>query len=215
MNIHAIPCGPIATNSYVAYHSRQALLIDPAEFRPIQSYLEQKQLAPFAILLTHGHFDHILALTDFRTHYPDLPIYIHPEDECLLFDSQANGSSAFVVPYSLSASDRVCLYDKSMQTPLGEVEIICVPGHTPGSVALKLDKHIFTGDFIFKESIGRTDFSRGSPRDMQDSLKQFVQRFQDEAQSILLYPGHGEGTILAHELQFNPFLDRITKHMGQ
>jgi hydroxyacylglutathione hydrolase len=215
MKIKMIACGPISTNSYVLCHGSEAVLIDPAEFRPIHQFVQEQGLVPQAILLTHGHFDHMLALPELRKAYPSLPIYIHPEDKALLYDASQNGSMMFASACALSAEEGVEDYPASLAFSFGEIKIASYPGHTPGSILLELDKDLFTGDFIFKESIGRTDFSRGSPKDMQESLKRFVERYYAQADSIHLYPGHGDSTTLAHELQFNPFLDRITRHMGQ
>lgn len=214
MKIKTIPCGPISTNSYVIHQDSEAVLIDPAEFKPIHQFLQDQQLLPKAILLTHGHFDHMLALPELRKAYPELPIYIHPEDKALLYDASQNGSVMFASACVLSSEEKVDDYPASLSFSFAEIKIACYPGHTPGSVLLELGDDLFTGDFIFQESIGRTDFSRGSPKDMQESLRRFCTTYHD-CKQIRLYPGHGEHTTLAHELQFNPFLDRITKHKGQ
>lgn len=214
MKIKTIPCGPISTNSYVVHHDSEAVLIDPAEFKPIHQFMLEQQLIPKAILLTHGHFDHMLALPLLRQAYPDIAIYIHPEDNALLYDASQNGSVMFASACALNSEEKVENYPASLSFSFGEIKIDSYPGHTPGSILLELGEDIFTGDFIFKESIGRTDFSRGSPKDMQESLQRFCAKYQ-YCQDIRLYPGHGESTTLMHELQFNPFLDRITKHMGQ
>ncbi len=215
MKIISIPCGPISTNSYIVHDSNQALLIDPAEFQPIWAMLQKEHLEISSILLTHGHFDHMLAVPELRRALPKIPVYIHAEDTALLYDGNLNGSATFARYCALSENENTLPLGEDLTTPLGNIKIIHTPGHTPGSVIFKMEEHIFTGDFIFQESIGRTDFSRGSPKDMQISLRRFVEKFQDHASTISLYPGHGNMTTLEHELQFNPFLDRITKHMGQ
>ena len=93
--------------------------------------------------------------------------------------------------------------------------MISVPGHSPGSVVLEFENYLFTGDFIFKESIGRTDLLSGSPKDMHESLIRFVDLYIDRVEDFKIYPGHRETSTLAYELKNNPFLDRITKFKGQ
>jgi len=215
MKTITLPCGPLSTNTYIVYDQQKAVVIDPADFNIVWKSLTDKKLELTGILLTHGHFDHILALPELRKQIPDVPIYIHPGDECLLYDAHANGSIAFIGACQLPETEKVNHYETLLSTAIGEITVVSVPGHSPGSVILECGNILFTGDFIFKGSIGRTDLASGSPKDMHESLIRFVDLYRDRANDFRIYPGHRETSTLAHELKTNPFLDRIIRFKGQ
>jgi hydroxyacylglutathione hydrolase len=217
MFVYRVPCGPIQTNSYLLEKTPENLawVIDPAEGTPLIKMIQQHKLTLKGILLTHGHFDHILGIKGMLLSFPDCPIYIHPADQPCLFDAALNGSVNYFTPYSLTTSAKTNPYPKELALG-GEVfEIVETPGHTPGSVTIQNDEMMFTGDFLFKETIGRTDFQRSSPQDMQSSLRSMVVRMRDKKNDTTIYPGHYETTTWQDELQSNPFLARIAKNRGQ
>jgi hydroxyacylglutathione hydrolase len=217
MFIYRIPCGPIQTNSYLLEKTPENLcwVIDPAEGEPIISLMQQHQLTLSGILLTHGHFDHILGIKDLLDFQPNCPIYINPFDKDCLFNAEMNGSTNFFNAFSLDLSTTILPYSQELNLG-GEIyQIIETPGHTPGSITLMNKDSLFTGDFLFKETIGRTDFQRSSPRDMQESLRKMILLLKNQKEEITVYPGHYETTTWLSELQSNPFLVRIAKNVGQ
>jgi len=217
MFIYRIPCGPIHTNSYLMEKTPENLawVVDPAEGGPILKMLQHHGLILSGILLTHGHFDHILGVNELLHRFPDCTLYIHPADQPCLFDATMNGSNNFFTPYTLSSAIQTEAYPQELILG-GEVfEIIETPGHTPGSVTIQNEEMMFTGDFLFKDTIGRTDFQRSSPLDMQTSLKKMIFRMKNKTTDTIIYPGHYEESAWLSELQSNPFLARIAKNMGQ
>lgn len=216
MEVLRIPCGPIMTNSYlISTDAERCFILDPAEGATIMQHLQSLKLEPIAILLTHGHWDHITGIITITEQYPTLPIFIHPEDQPFLFDSTLNGSVNFYAPYQLDHSIQTKHWNE-FSTLAGESwRVIETPGHTNGSITLHIQNHLFTGDFLFQETIGRTDFQFGSAKVMHQTLKQFIANFKDSNENYIIHPGHGEETDLFHELQNNPFLVRMTKQMGQ
>ena len=217
MFVYRIPCGPIQTNSYLLEKTPENLcwVIDPGEGDPIIKMIQHHHLSLAGILLTHGHFDHILGINDLLKFQPTCPIYIHPEDKECLFNAEMNGSVNFFEAFSLEPSTKVLPYPQELNLG-GEIfQIIETPGHTPGSVTIMNQDSLFTGDFLFKETIGRTDFQRSSPRDMQESLRKMVIMLKNTKNELTIYPGHYETSTWQDELHSNPFLVRIAKNVGQ
>lgn len=217
MFVYRIPCGPIQTNSYLLEKTPENLgwLIDPAEGPPLIQIIQQHRLTLSGTLLTHGHFDHILGIKDLLVYKPGCPIYIHPKDQECLYKADINGSVSFYEPYSLPSSVTVMPYPQELNLG-GEIyKVLETPGHTPGSVTILNEDSLFTGDFLFKDTIGRTDFQRSSPRDMQESLRKMVVMLKNTKNDLTIYPGHYETSTWQDELQSNPFLVRIAKNVGQ
>lgn len=217
MFVYRIACGPIQTNSYLLEKTPENLawVIDPAEGAPIIKMLEHHQLILSGILLTHGHFDHILGISDLLSRFPACPLYIHPADQPCLYDATMNGSANFFTPYQLPPSVKATPYPSVLTLGGEDFSIMETPGHTPGSVTIQNKEMMFTGDFLFKETIGRTDFQRSSPKEMQESLRNLITQMKNKGTNPTIYPGHYEETSWLEELQSNPFLARIAKNMGQ
>lgn len=170
------------------------LLVDPGDdFHLIEQYLKNLKLE--FILLTHGHFDHILALSEFAASNPNLKIYVNKQDEYLLenIDQQARLFGRKVAKIKTSFS-----YIKDADTisfSNEKIEVIETPGHTPGSVCYLLNNALFSGDTLFYGSIGRTDFPGGDDDKMQKSLIKLAKLDN----GIAVYPGHGPTTTIAQE----------------
>ncbi len=182
-------------NTYVLYDESECVVIDSGKNNnDVVDFINENHLKLKAILLTHGHFDHIQGLPALLKAF-DVPVYIHKDDECMLSDSYLNGSNRF------SRTD--IYYDGDVKTFTdGEVfhllkspiEVIATPFHTKGSVCfyLKDNKMLFTGDSLFSEGIGRTDFPNAIPELEHHSLYKLTKLDKD----ITIYPGHGDSCSL-------------------
>lgn len=192
--VHTFPLGDYQSNTYFVHEegSRQCLIID-AGYEPdtIVDKLNEQHLEPQAILLTHGHFDHVGAVRELVTEL-DCPVYLCPEDLKL---------PPMMTAGPLYYTDA---YDEGSVLHLAglTVEVLRTPGHTPGSVCLKIQDALFTGDTLFAGSCGRTDFPGSSPADMQTSLRRLAQLEGD----YRVFPGHCGSSTLEQERQKNPYL---------
>lgn len=198
MIIETFTVGMLSTNCYVVYseQSKEAIVIDPGldapfETQQIFNYIAKEKLKVKLILNTHGHQDHISGDAVFQEKY-NVPIYIHKHDASSLEALEQNN---FPEPVLLEDGILIKIGDEP-------VTVMLTPGHTPGSICLVGEKLVFTGDTLFAEGIGRTDFPGGSIRDMRLSLQKLV-RLPDY---FLIYPGHGPTSIISEEKRNNPFL---------
>jgi hydroxyacylglutathione hydrolase len=201
MILRTIVAGPMEANCYVlgCESSKQAIIIDPGgDYQKIIACLEEEGLQPKIIVNTHGHIDHIGANDKFN-----LPIYIHKLDAAYLTDSAKNLSALFGPPYVSPPASRL-LKDRD-KIELGEIslEVIHTPGHTPGGICLKTDNIVFTGDSLFCEGIGRTDFPAASEEQLIKSIKEKIFTLDD---SVTIYPGHGPCSTIGREKKENSFL---------
>ena len=197
MRIEHFVLGPIGTNTYLLTEGKDALLIDPAsKAEKLIGILGDYNL--IGILLTHGHFDHIKAVDGLYEHY-HCPVYLHHDDEYLARDKYA-GESFGIVSYITCDT----IHPKQGKTKIGpfEFEVIYTPGHTRGSLIYVFADSIFTGDTLFKGSVGRTDLDGGDQRQLKDSLRTFKQFDKD----YNIYPGHEDFSTLSYELANNPYL---------
>ncbi len=190
MNITTLPLGYLGTNCYILEGYGGVLVIDPgAEPERVLDCLGNRKLE--AILLTHGHFDHVggvkelVAETGCRVFLCD--------EELSLPRAMTSGELYYTDTYA--EGDSLTLAGLSFT-------VLHTPGHTPGSVCLCFDDAMFSGDTLFAGSIGRTDFPGSDPAKMVKSLI----RLTDLRRNYTVYPGHGESTTLDEEKRYNPFL---------
>ncbi|MCS7180426.1 MAG: MBL fold metallo-hydrolase [bacterium] len=191
MILQKIIVGNFYTNCYILGCEKTKIcgIIDPGdEGEKITKFIEKEKLNPFMIINTHGHFDHIGA-----NHLFNLPVYIHKNDFEFLKNPEKNLSSLFDIPYV--CKNKVFIVEEKDVIKIGEInlEVIHTPGHTPGSICLKFDNILFTGDTIFADGIGRTDFPEGNEGKLIKSIKEKILLLPDE---VIIYPGHGESTKL-------------------
>lgn len=201
MTIKTFVTGELYNNCYVVFEkaTRKGFIVDaPAPFGVISDFIRKEKLDILLVALTHAHFDHISGLNEIN-----LPFYVHPKDEPLLSNANINGSllisSAVIVkkaPHFLSENETL---------NIGPYNIKCIhtPGHTPGSVSLLLGNRLFSGDTIFKDSIGRTDIPLASYEAIIKSIKEKILTLPEDT---IILPGHGPSTTVGKELQNNPFL---------
>ncbi|NCD32511.1 MAG: MBL fold metallo-hydrolase [Spartobacteria bacterium] len=197
--------GPFEENCYLISHkaSRTMLIIDPgADAEDIMDAVAEKKATVTGYLLTHGHADHIGALHSCWQKHP-APIYLHPEDQAWAFTAQ-NAIPPFY-PAPLKAA-YTFLTPKDNQLEIGHFtfSLMHTPGHTPGGVIFLFDEGqtAFTGDTLFRGSVGRTDLPGGSSRTLTTSLKKLVAL----SSSTTIYPGHGPESTIGLEKQTNFFM---------
>jgi hydroxyacylglutathione hydrolase len=202
LKIKRFELGFFRVNCYILSLEKANIIIDPgADFITIREYLESEKIKPDFILNTHGHYDHIGVVSDIVSYY-SIPFYIHEFEEPIITDPDKNISSFFGEnELSLKTYNLIKNNDYSYFTGLG-IGIINAPGHTPGSIMISVDDCIFTGDLLFKGSIGRTDLPGGSIRQIKGSLAGL--RKMDK--KLLIYPGHGPASSLKYELENNYYL---------
>ena len=202
MDIDRIVVGPLSANCYVVKLEKLVLVIDPgAETEKITRFLDSKSLKPDLIINTHGHFDHIEAVPGLQEKY-GIDFYIDSGDEEIITDPVKNGSSIFGQNnLSLETYNLIDDAVKKRFAGIG-IEIINTPGHSPGCIVIMIGKNLFTGDLLFKESIGRTDLAGGSMDDMKKSLL----KVKEIKGFFKIYPGHGPETDLEYEKENNYYL---------
>jgi len=202
MDIDKIVVGPLSANCYIIKLEKKVLIIDPgAEAEKIISFLDLKNLKPDLIINTHGHFDHIEAVPRLQEKY-GIDFYMDPGDEEIITDPVKNGSSIFGQnKLSLETYNLIDDLAKKLFADNG-IGIINTPGHSPGCIVIKIDDSLFTGDLLFKGSIGRTDLAGGSMHDMKSSLLK-IRKMKDP---LKIYPGHGPETDLEYEKNNNYYL---------
>ena len=198
MKVKLLRVGPIGTNCYILEDDQTnlAAVIDPGdEPELIQEALEKEGVEVRYLLPTHGHYDHTTAVPALHRVYPQADIYIHQAD--------ANGAGSTLFPLAGEVDD-LKLYDEGDVIRLGdhEIQVLHTPGHSPGSVTLKVEDVLFTGDTLFAGSCGRTDLRGGSYEQIMQSLKRLGELKGD----FHVCPGHEATSTLERERRSNPFL---------
>lgn len=206
MVIKTFIAGMMQTNCYIVSNeeTKECFLVDPAVCTPdMVSYIKENGLKLQAILLTHGHFDHILGITEFLREF-EVPVYAYEAEKELLEDAEKNLSSAYGMFYIFK--DAEYLKDGQVLEIAGmKIKVIYTPGHTIGGCCYYLEdeKVLFSGDTLFYTSIGRTDFETGSYNKLVNSVRLKLFRLPEE---VKVYPGHMSETTIGYEKKYNPFL---------
>ncbi len=204
MKYETIIVGPFETNCYLVYSKNLACaVIDPgADPQKIIAEIERKRLRPVVLINTHGHVDHVGANKDIKEKY-EVPFYIHADDD-LMLQYAHKSELATILRASASPPPDDFLKDGQVLNigPI-QLEVIHTPGHSPGSVSLKRDKVLFSGDTLFCGGVGRTDLPGGSWDALERSVKEKIFRLADET---LVLPGHGPLTTVAQEKKTNPYI---------
>ena len=200
MKIRNLFPGSWGSNCYLIEDNGEALIVDPsASASAILRALREDGCAPVGILLTHGHFDHIMSVDTLRAAEPDLKVYIHEADAPMLTDPDKNGFAFFFGQDRAWKLADILLVDGD-EIPVGQsvFTVVHTPGHSPGSSCFLCaeEKVMFTGDTLFSDNIGRCDLWGGSYATSRQSLKSL--RAYDG--TITIYPGHGDDSKLARAL---------------
>lgn len=204
MQVKALQVGPIGTNCYLLEDEKAhvAAVIDPGdEAGRILQVIKDDGVDVKYILLTHGHYDHTTAVPELHQALPQAEIYIHKAD--------ANGAGSRLFPLAGQIPD-LKFYDEGDALTLGEltIQVLHTPGHSKGSVTLKVGDVLFCGDTLFAGSCGRTDLAGGSYEEIMASLKKLGQLPGD----YHVCPGHDVTSTLERERRSNPFLREAMSH---
>lgn len=204
-----VPLGPLQTNCYLIYNdSKSCLIVDPGDNpKKLSSVIEQLELKPAAILLTHAHFDHIGAVDSIRDKYA-LKVYMHEKEKEWLTDPALNGSKHFMLSNMITAREADHFFPGEGDVTIGEFNfsVFETPGHSPGSVSFYFPEHHFVaaGDALFQGSIGRTDLPGGNHNQLIRSIHEQLMVLPEETEVL---PGHGATTTIGYEMDSNPFLN--------
>lgn len=213
MKIACLPFNPIQENTYVLWDdTKECVIIDagnssPREDAALDDFIARHELKPVLAANTHGHFDHTLGVEHLKQRY-GIPFALSAKDRFLV-DNAATSGSIFGIRIGAMPSTDI---DLEQQTEIrfgnSSLQILRTPGHTPGHVAFyePESKSLFTGDTLFRESIGRTDLPGGDYSWIMRSILDVIVPLGEE---VHVYPGHGPETTIGHELLYNPFIVEV------
>lgn len=203
IKIDFMSVGSLGTNCYFVCNgdTMETVVVDPgADAAKIAARIEQKQYHPVAVFLTHAHFDHMMAAREICDRY-GIRLYMYEEETELAGDPDANLSTSFMGPYYVDADET--FKDNQTVTIAGfDIKVLHTPGHTKGSCCFYLEEEniLLSGDTLFCQSVGRSDFPTGSTAQLLRSIGERLFTLPDDT---AVYPGHGEATTIGYEKVHN------------
>lgn len=203
-----MPVAPIGANCYIVSKTDEAFIIDPGGDAE-KIIRAAKNFDVRYILLTHAHFDHIGGLNEVKEAFPEAKTAVHKLEKEWLYSAELNLSENFGLDSVYEQNVDIELEDGMALDFAGtKIKVLHTPGHTPGSTCFYMENPgkpvLFSGDTLFRSSIGRTDFPGGSGRKIVESIKTKLLTLPDET---VVYPGHDENTSISLEKKLNPFLN--------
>lgn len=207
IRVEFLVVGPVSTNCYLGINeeSKEALIVDPGDRADqIRAMIEREGVKPVAILLTHGHFDHMMAAEELRRIY-DIPVYAGDKEQEVLENASLNLSTGFIRKTYTMTADHYLRDGEELVLAGSRIKVLETPGHTPGGCCYYLAEEgiLFSGDTLFCQSVGRTDFPGGSFEEIKKSIKEKLFLLPPET---ICYCGHGEGTRIGREMERNPYV---------
>ncbi len=211
LQIKAFTFNPVQENTYLLYNEfNECIIIDPGcyfdkEKEELKSFLNLNKLQPKILLNTHCHLDHVFGNKFIADEYK-VTLKTHKLEKAVLEMAPASGLM-FNLPFDNYQGDVIFLEEGDTITLRDdELEVIHVPGHSPGSICFycKKQNFIIGGDVLFQNSIGRTDLPGGSHEDLVKNIKEKLFKLPEE---VKVYPGHGPATTIGNEIKENPFLN--------
>ncbi len=204
--IQSMVLGMVGTNCYLLINkdTKETVIFDPgAQGDKIVRYLQREELIPKAILLTHGHFDHIMWIPPLKEAY-DLPVYIHRQEEAVMESPQLNSCAMIGANVSYKA-DRLVEDGDVIREAGADIQVLFTPGHTQGGVSYYIEAlhTVVCGDTLFEGSVGRTDLPTGSMGTLVRSIREKLFVLEDD---VTVLPGHGGATTIGWEKKYNPFV---------
>lgn len=207
MRITNLPSGALQANTYLAVDEKtnEGFIVDPGGYNKVLTKeVRDNDVNIKYIILTHGHSDHICGVNEHKAEFPDAKIVAYKDEEAMLENPNLNQSPGFGVPYSTKAD---ILVSDGDELKVGDVTLkfIHTPGHTEGGMCIyvKETKALFSGDTLFRQSIGRTDFPGGSYKEIMDSIRKKLFLLPDDTN---VFPGHMGMTSIGFEKENNPFV---------
>ena len=206
MKIEKFVLGSMGTNCYLIINeeTKELIIIDPATCPDyVVSHVKSNAYLPKAIFLTHAHFDHVMGINGWVKEF-GMPVYLHEDEKKILEDPELNLSGVFGASYSYS--DVKCLKDEQEVDIAGfHFKIIHTPGHTAGGCCYYCAEEsvLISGDTLFYQSVGRSDFPTGSMGTLVRSIKEKLFCLLDD---VMVYPGHNDATCIGDEKKYNPFV---------
>lgn len=203
IRIKTYPYGPLGSNMYALISEDSYIIVDPS----VSPDRVELSGSPEAIFITHGHYDHFAALHEWNRMYPEAPVIIHSLDKMRLSTPSENCSAAFGMPFSADVSpiDAESVSGRAFLGGRVTLEVIHTPGHSEGEVLYIFseegERHMFSGDMLFRGSIGRDDLPGGDTAKMRASIE-LIKGLKGD---YIIYPGHGPASRLSIERQYNPF----------
>ena len=207
MRITNLPSGALQANTYLTVDEKtnEGFIVDPGGYNKVLTKeVRDNDVNIKYIILTHGHSDHICGVNEHKAEFPDAKIVAYKDEEAMLENPNLNQSPGFGVPYSTKAD---ILVSDGDELKVGDVTLrfIHTPGHTEGGMCIyvKEAKALFSGDTLFRQSIGRTDFPGGSYKEIMDSIRKKLFLLPDDTN---VFPGHMGMTSIGFEKENNPFV---------
>lgn len=206
MKIEKFVLGSMGTNCYLLINedTKELVIVDPPTCPDYMvSHVKSSGYTPKAIFLTHAHFDHVMGIDGWVKEF-DISVYLHEEEKQILEDPDLNLSGLFGNSYSYNQVN--CLKDDQILSIAGfDFQVIHTPGHTAGGCCYyeEAEKVLISGDTLFCQSVGRSDFPTGSMATLVRSIKEKLFALPED---VKVYPGHESSTSIGDEKKFNPFV---------
>lgn len=206
LNMKVLVVGSLGVNCYILHEEGhdEAVVIDPGgSEEAVWRHISAEGLTLKAILNTHAHADHIGAV-DFLREKTGAKFYLHEADAPMLLDARKNLSAFMGMPIVTKPADVLLKGGEILDICHMKFTVLHTPGHSPGGVCYLMEDRVFSGDTLFAESVGRTDFPGSSAKDLMMSVCEKLLVLPDE---IKVYCGHGPETTIGHERKYNPYIN--------